>query len=151
MTKASLVLGSMMLAASVSAAAAEKLVTVASAHPAKAALDKLESVAQARGFKVFARVDHTAGATSIGETLRPIELLIVGNPKGGTPLMQCTQTFGIDLPLHVLAWEDADGKTWLGYKDLASLGHKMKGKGCDAALQKVSGALDGLVREAAKP
>ena len=131
--------------------AAEKLIAVPSAQPAKAAMDKLETLAQSRGLKICARVDHAAGAKSIGETLRPTELLIMGNPKGGTPVLQCAQSFGIDLPLHVLAWEDADGKNWLGYKDLSKLGHKLKGDGCDQALKRLSGALEGLVNEAAKP
>ena len=66
---------------------------------------------------VFARIDHAAGAASVGMALRPTELLIFGNPKGGTPLMQDRQTAGIDLPVKALAWEDADGKTWLSYND----------------------------------
>lgn len=149
MTHAPLALLSMLLIAT-PALAAEKLVTVPSTHAVKASLDKLETIAQAKGFKVFARVDHAAGAQSVGQTLRPTELLIVGNPKGGTPLMQCTQTFGIDLPLHVLAWQDEQGKTWLGYKDLAKLGHKITGESCKTAVDKVAGALAGLVAEAAR-
>lgn len=149
MIKTSVLLVSM-LAVSAPAIAGEKLVTVASTHPVKASLDKLETIAQAKGFKVFARVDHAAGAQSVGQPLRPTELLIVGNPKGGTPLMQCTQTFGIDLPLHVLAWQDEQGKTWLGYKDLAKLGHKLTGESCKTAVDKVAGALAGLVAEAAR-
>lgn len=133
------------------ALAGQKLVSVPTDHSVKAAVDKLESLAQARGLKIFARVDHAAGAKSIGEMLRPTELLIMGNPKGGTPVLQCAQTSGIDLPLHVLAWEDADGKRWLGYKDLSKLGHKLSGEGCDAALKRLTGALEGLVGEAAKP
>lgn len=140
-----------MLLASAPARAAEQLVTVPTAHSAKAALDKLEALAQARGLKIFARVDHAAGARGVGATLRPTELLIMGNPKGGTPVLQCAQTFGIDLPLRVLAWEDAGGKTWLGYKDLSTLGHTLRGDDCDAALKRQSGVLEGLVSEAAKP
>lgn len=150
MTKTALtVLATLFLGAP--ALAGEKWVTVPTAHSAKAAMDKLETLAQSRGLKIFARIDHAAGAKSIGETLRPTELLIMGNPKGGTPVLQCAQTFGIDLPLHVLGWEDADGKNWLGYKDMSKLGHKLKGDNCDAALKRLSGALEGLVSEAAKP
>lgn len=131
--------------------AGEKLVSVPSANTVKVSMDKLEALAQARGLKIFARVDHAAGAKNIGEELSPTELLIMGHPKGGTPVLQCAQTFGIDLPLHVLAWEDAEGKSWLGYKNLSKLGHKLKGDQCDAALKRLSGALEGLVNEAAKP
>lgn len=130
--------------------ASDPLISQASAHSAKATLDKLETLAQARGLKIFARIDHAAGAQSIGETLRPTELLILGNPKGGTPVLQCAQTYGIDLPLHVLAWEDTAGKSWLSYKDLTKLGQTHPDAACRAALKRLSGALDGLVREAVK-
>ncbi len=67
--------------------------------------------------RVFARIDHAAGAREIGAALRPTELLIFGHPKGGTPLMQDQQLAGIDLPIKALAWEDAQGKVWLSYND----------------------------------
>lgn len=130
--------------------ATSKLISVPSAESTKATLDKLEVLAQARGLKIFARIDHAAGAQSIGEKLRPTELLIMGNPKGGTPLLQCNQAYGIDLPLHVLAWEDAAGQTWLSYKDMSKLGYKHADDSCDAALKRLTGALEGLVTEAAK-
>lgn len=133
------------------ALAAETLVTVPTAHTAKAAMDKLETLARSRGLTIFARVDHAGGARSIGETLRPTELLIMGHPKGGTPVLQCAQSFGIDLPLHVLAWQDAEGRNWLGYKALSKLGHSVRGAECHAALTRLSGALEGLVNEAARP
>lgn len=66
---------------------------------------------------MFARIDHTAGATAVGLTLRPTELMIFGNARGGTPLMQAAQTIGIDLPLKALVWQDASGDTWLSYND----------------------------------
>lgn len=130
--------------------AMDKLISVPCAQSTKATMDKLEALAQARGLKVFARIDHAAGAQSIGEKLRPTELLILGNPKGGTPLLQCAQSYGIDLPLHVLAWEDSAGKSWLSYKDMATLGHIHPDASCDAALKRLSGALEGLVNAAAK-
>ncbi|MFO7541531.1 MAG: DUF302 domain-containing protein [Thiobacillus sp.] len=130
--------------------AVEKLVSVASVQATKASMDRLEKLVQARGLKVFARIDHAAGAHSIGEKLRPTELLIFGHPKGGTPLLQCAQSYGIDLPLHVLAWEDSTGQSWLSYKDMAKLGHHHPDAQCDAALKPLTGALDGLVNEAAK-
>lgn len=92
-----------------------------------------------------------AASGSIGQELRPTELLIFGHPKGGTPLLLCSQTYGIDLPMRVLAWEDASGKHWLGYKEPAGLGHTLSAAGCDAALKRLTDTLDGLVREAAQP
>ncbi len=97
--------------------AADGLITVPSSSNAKQTIDKLEAALKAGGATIFARIDHAAGATSAGLTLRPTELLIFGNPKGGTPLMQSQQSAGIDLPMKALAWEDATGKTWLSYND----------------------------------
>jgi uncharacterized protein (DUF302 family) len=109
----------LLIAFAVPAIAADGLVTVPSSVSAKQTIDKLEAALKGGGATIFARVDHAAGATSAGLTLRPTELLIFGNPKGGTPLMQSQQSAGIDLPLKALAWEDAAGKTWLSYNDPA--------------------------------
>lgn len=83
--------------------AADGLIDIKSPHKAKATMDRLETLVKERGLNVFARIDHAAGASKIGKTLRPTELLIFGNPQGGTPFMECAQTVGIDLPLKALA------------------------------------------------
>jgi uncharacterized protein (DUF302 family) len=93
------------------------LITVASHHSAKDTIDRLEADVKRKGMTVFARIDHAKGARDVGLALRPTELLIFGNAKGGTPVMQAQQTTGIDLPLKALAWEDAAGKVWLSYND----------------------------------
>jgi uncharacterized protein (DUF302 family) len=98
------------------------LVTVKSAHGVKDTIDRLAADVSAKGMRVFARIDHAQGADEVGLALRPTELLIFGNAKGGTPLMQSRQTIGIDLPLKALAFEDADGTVWLCYNDPAWLG-----------------------------
>jgi uncharacterized protein (DUF302 family) len=95
--------------------AADGLTTVPSSLGPKETMDRLEKEIKARGLTIFARVDHSAGAAEVGLTLRPTELLIFGNAKGGTPLMQANQTVGIDLPLKALVWQDGSGKTWLSY------------------------------------
>jgi uncharacterized protein (DUF302 family) len=97
------------------------LVTVRSAHGVKDTIDRLAADVTAKGMRVFARIDHAQGANEVGLALRPTELLIFGNAKGGTPLMQARQTIGIDLPLKALAFEDADGTVWLCYNDPAWL------------------------------
>ena len=99
------------------ASAADGLVAVKSPHSAKATMDKFESIVKAKGLNVFARVDHAAGAAKIGKTLRPTEVLIFGNPQGGTPFMECAQSVGIDLPLKALVWQDAASQVWIGYND----------------------------------
>ena len=95
------------------------LAMVKSAHGVKDTIDRLAAHVIAKGMKVFARIDHAQGASEVGLALRPTELLIFGNAKGGTPLMQSQQTIGIDLPLKALAFEDADGTVWLCYNDPA--------------------------------
>jgi uncharacterized protein (DUF302 family) len=96
---------------------ADGLTTIPSAHSVKETIDRLAADVTAKGLTVFARVDHAKGANDVGLELRPTELLIFGNARGGTPLMQAQQTAGIDLPLKALAWEDAGGKVWLAYND----------------------------------
>jgi uncharacterized protein (DUF302 family) len=95
----------------------EGLMTLASHFGPKETVDRLETEIQAKGMKVFARIDHAAGAAEVGLTLRPTELIIFGNARGGTPLMQSAQTVGIDLPLKALVWQDAAGKTWISYNE----------------------------------
>jgi uncharacterized protein (DUF302 family) len=93
------------------------LITLPSSLGAKETLDRLEAEIRARGMTVFARVDHAAGAAEVGLPLRPTEVVIFGNARGGTPLMQANQAIGIDLPLKALVFEDASGKAWLAYND----------------------------------
>jgi uncharacterized protein (DUF302 family) len=80
-------------------------------------MDRLAAITASQGMTNFARIDHSAGTSELGLPLRPTELLIFGNARGGTPLMQGAQTIGIDLPLRMLVWQDAAGTTWLGYND----------------------------------
>ena len=95
------------------------LITVASSFSVRETIERLVSFATSHGLTVFARIDHADGAAKAGLPLRPTELVLFGNPKGGTPLMQDRQTAGIDLPVKALAWEDADGKVWLTYNEPA--------------------------------
>jgi uncharacterized protein (DUF302 family) len=86
-------------------------------HTVADVLERVDSLARARGLTVFARVDFGGDAARSGLALRPTQLLILGNPKSGTPLIGATPTLAIDLPLKVLAWEDADGRTWVAYNE----------------------------------
>ncbi|WP_181174136.1 DUF302 domain-containing protein [Mesorhizobium sp. B2-3-11] len=94
------------------------LITVQSRFGVTETIDRLAEVVKRAGLLVFARIDHQAGARDVGTALRPTELLIFGNPKGGTPLIQDQQPAGIDLPVKALAWEDEEGKVWLSYTDV---------------------------------
>ena len=115
------------------ASAADGLISVKSPHSAKDTMSKLEEVVKQRGLNVFARIDHAAGAAKIGKTLRPTELLIFGNPQGGTPLMECAQSAGIDLPLKALVTEDASAQVWISYNDPAWLAQRHRAPACAAA------------------
>jgi len=91
------------------------IVRIPSQHGVVETLDRLERLLKERGLTVFARIDFSGDAARAGLTMRTEQMLIFGNPRAGTPLMQAAPTSGIDLPLKALVWEDASGKTWLAY------------------------------------
>jgi len=93
------------------------LIQKESPHSPAKTLNKLETVLKEKGIRIFARINHQANAEAAGLTLRPTELLIFGNPRLGTPIINSNQTAGIDLPMKVLAWQDQEGQTWLTYND----------------------------------
>ena len=104
--------------------ATDGLTTIRSNYGPQETMNRLEAEIRAKGMTVFAHIDHAAGAASVGLSLRPTDLLIFGNARGGTPLMQAEQTAGIDLPLKALVWQDASGTTWLSYNDPAWLANR---------------------------
>ena len=128
--------------------AADGLVVVKSPHSVAATLDKLTTVLESKGMNIFGRVDHAAGAAASDLELRPTSLLMFGNPKIGTPLMQCSQSIAIDLPQKMLAWQDEDGQVYLGYNDPAFLKSRHATEGCDEVFEKVSGALANFAKAA---
>jgi len=93
------------------------LTSILSKFGPKETMDRLQAEIRAQGMTIFARIDHAVGAAAVGLTLSPTELIIFGNARGGTPLMQSVQTVGIDLPLKALVWEDTAGTTWLSYNE----------------------------------
>ncbi|MBY6141768.1 DUF302 domain-containing protein [Leisingera daeponensis] len=119
MTKTVFLAGALALATALPAAA--ELVTVQSQKPVGETMDALEAAVEGAGATVFARVDHAAGAQNAALELSPSQLLIFGNPKLGTPVMQADMRAGLFLPLKVLAYEDADGQVWLTYEDPAEM------------------------------
>jgi uncharacterized protein (DUF302 family) len=135
----------------VPAAKADELLTTKSAYSVAETLDHVESTAKANGFFIVARVDHAAAAEGVGLNLRPTALLIFGKPQGGTPLMQCDQRVGIDLPLKALAWQDDVGQVWLGMIDPAVLKTRYKlSPACDAAIGAMQSAVHGLMGSVSK-
>lgn len=124
------------------------LVVTASPHSVSDTLDRVEAAVTSRGAKVMARVDHAAGAASIEAELAPMQLLIFGNPRLGTPLLQAAPTMGIDLPVHVLAWSDADGATQIAYNDPAALAARHGVAADHPAIARMTGVLSAVVGEA---
>ena len=133
------------------AAAENGLVSVQSAHSVPETADRLEGMLNEKGMTVFIRIDHGAGAKKAGGALRPTELLIFGNPKVGTPLMQCGQSAAIDRPQKARIWEDDAGQVWVSYNDPAYLAGRHDLKGCDEVLAKVTKALANFANAAAQP
>lgn len=133
-----------------SAYAAGGMVTMRSAHSVGDTADRLEAGLLKAGFKIFARVNHAAGAESVGLALPPTELLIFGKPQAGTLLMQSERTIGIDLPLKFLVWEDAEGQVMLGWNDPEWLA-KRHGIGDKApVINKIGGALRKFASQASQ-
>ena len=128
--------------------AAQGLTTIKSSHGPQETMDRLEAAVKAKGMTVFARIDHAAGASAVGLSLNPTEVLIFGNAKGGTPLMQSVQTIGIDLPLKALVWQDGSGDTWLSYNDPAWLAKRHGLGGTEAAIDNLTAALDAVAKAA---
>jgi uncharacterized protein (DUF302 family) len=125
------------------------LISVDSKYSARETTERLLAALPARNMTVFGRVDHAANATAAGMALRPTELIIFGNPKGGTILMQDRQRAGIDLPLKALVWEDADGKAWITYNDPAWIARR-HGLDKDAAIEVMAKAMNAIAQEATK-
>ncbi len=123
------------------------LVSVASGFSARETMERLLAALPTRNMAVFGRVDHAAGAAAVGMQLRPTDLIIFGNPKGGTVLMQDQQRVGIDLPLKALVWEDADGKVWVSYNDPAWIARR-HGVGHAAAVEAMTAAMKAIVQAA---
>lgn len=132
--------------------AADGLITIKSGFGPEETMNRFEAEVRARGMTVFAHIDHAAGAAAVGLPLRPTELLIFGNAKTGTPLMQSTQMSGIDLPLKALVWQDASGTAWLSYNDPAFLARRHGLDGVDnTIINAMAAALEAIASKVTTP
>jgi uncharacterized protein (DUF302 family) len=120
------------------------LMIVPSLHGPKETADRLAAAVMT----LLARIDHAAAAAKAGMMLRPTEVLIFGNAKAGTPLMQAAQTMGLDLPLKALVWQDDARKTWIGVNDPKWLARR-HGVSAEEILQAMTAALNAVASEAA--
>ena len=133
------------------AAAGDGLISVKSSHDVKVTADRLENVLNQKGMTVFIRINHSAGAQKVGKKLRPTELVVFGNPKVGTPLMQCSQSVAIDLPQKALIWQDDKGQVWLTYNDPNYLSQRHGLGECTEVIKKVEKALGNFAKAATMP
>ncbi len=126
------------------------LIIKPSAYSVPETLDRLAQILENKGLTIFTRVYHTKGAEKVGLSMAETELLIFGNPKTGTLLMQSSPTAAIDLPLKAVAWKDTDGQVWLAYNspDYIAKRHGIRDR--DELLKKISGALDKFTDYATK-
>lgn len=120
-----------------------------SKHSVAVTIDRLTAALEARGIKPAARIDHAAAAKANGLDLKPAQVLLFGNPKVGTPLMKANPTAAIDLPMRVVAFEDASGKVMIGYVAPATLKARHGLAGVDAELATMAKALEAFVAAAA--
>jgi uncharacterized protein (DUF302 family) len=127
----------------------EGLTSIRSRFGPKETMDRLQAEIRARGMTVFARIDHAAGAAGVGLTLAPTELIIFGNARGGTPLMQSSQTVGIDLPLKILVWEDTAGKTSISYNEPSWIAQRHSVANAEPVVSKMGAALREMSKAAA--
>ena len=128
----------------------EGLTTLPSRFGPKETMDRLETEIRTQGMTVFARIDHAAGAAEVGLKLPPTELIIFGNARGGTPLMQSAQTVGIDLPLKALVWEDTAAKTWISYNEPNWIAQRHGIANAEPVVSKMAAALRATSRKAAE-
>jgi len=126
------------------------LITRQSQFNVSTTLDRLEAALSDKGIKPLARVDHAAAARAVDMELRPTQVLFFGNPGLGTPLMQCDQTAGLDLPMRVIAWEDEDGTTWLEYHSPQVMFEHLELVGVSEVIAKMTAVLSALTEYAVK-
>ena len=130
--------------------AQEGITKISTTHSVSEIANKLTTIIDSKGLKVFSVIDHKKGAESASMELLPTTLIIFGNPSAGTKLMNCDQTVGVDLPMKYLVWQDAEGKTWIGYWKPSLLASKYNLEACQPVLAKMDGALSKFASLAAE-
>lgn len=127
------------------------IMNIKSSSDVKTTADRFENTLRTNGMTIFIRINHAEAAQKVGEKLRPTELIIFGNPKVGTPLMNCSQSVAIDLPQKALIWEDETGQVWLSYNDPMYLAKRHDIKDCAEVLNKIERALENFSKAATRP
>ena len=142
----------LLVAAAVLAAPAAQAALKAKKSPwsVEETMNRVQAVLKKAGLTVFTRIDHAAGAKKVGMTLRPTQLILFGNPKAGTVLMNVNQRVGIALPMKILVWQDEKGAVWLGYEQPVDLAAAWGIPTSHKVIQGMTGALDRLSGAALK-
>lgn len=125
----------------------DHLIVQPSPYSVSETADRFVNLINEKGLTLFARIDHSANAQKAELELAPTEVILFGNPKAGTPLMQCAPTMAIDLPQKALVWQDADGNTQFAYPNPAFMKELHNIEGCDPVLEKISGLLASLAAQ----
>jgi uncharacterized protein (DUF302 family) len=139
-----------LLVSTVPTLAADGVINVKSEYGVSETTDRLIEVLNKKGMTIFNRVKHSEGASSVGIELRDTELVIFGNPKVGSPLMQCQQSVAIDLPQKALIWKDEQNHVWISYNDPYYLVKRHSVLGCEEVIEKISKALAGIAKAASE-
>lgn len=133
----------------VPALAAEGIITVQSNFTVNETADRLEQVLDDKGMTIFNRIKHSEAAAKIGIKLNYTELILFGNPKVGSLLMQCQQSVAIDLPQKALIWQDDAARVWISYNNPEYLAKRHNITGCEQAIAKINRALAAIAKSAA--
>jgi len=126
------------------------LISIKSKHSVNDTTQNLLNALEQKGMTIFATINHQQGAKKVEKELRATTVVIFGNPKIGTPLMQCAQSIAIDLPQKALIWEDKEGQVWYSYNDPQYLSKRHNMVGCEKVLTKVTNALANFANAATK-
>ena len=130
--------------------ASEGVIKVKSNYPVQETADRLEQAIKNKGLTFFTRISHSENAEKANMDLKPTVLLIFGNPKIGTPIMQCSRSAAIDLPQKFLIYQEADDSVWILYNDPSYLAKRHNIEGCKEELRTVSNVLNELSENAAE-
>lgn len=134
----------LLLATSSFASTTDSTISIESQYSAKETADRFVSIIKSKGLTLFARIDHQENAAGVDLKLRATEVIIFGNPKIGTLLIQCSQEAAIDLPQKVLIRKGADNKTWISYNNPEYIKNRHNIEGCDQVIKKISKVLRSL-------
>jgi len=147
MNKISLI-AMLILCIAIPVAAADGVINVPSDFSVKETADRMERILKEKGMTIFNRIKHSEGAGKVGIELRETELIIFGNPKVGSPLMECQQSVAIDLPQKALIWKDDKSKIWISYNDPKYLVKRHNITSCQEVILKIEKALSNITKSA---